>query len=213
MSRFVFLLTFMSAAAFISPVLAADEPDQVITDGGQFFSEDAIQRALRVNQRIAEFFGKEVVVAAYDHLPTDKMVEFQVHPDQKAKLYADWINELAQKRHVNGVLILLVRHPGHLQIAVGQLTRRKLFTLKDRDALVALMLEHIRAQRFDQALVQGMQFVLERMWANEHPDFQLPAERNPATQSATTQSVPTTRPATQSTGGDSDYRSDASLSH
>lgn len=211
MSRFVFLLAFLSVAAFIAPAIAADQSDQVITDGGKFFSEDAIQRALRVNQRIAEFFGKEVVIETFDHVPNDKATEFQLQ--QKEKFFADWANELARKRHVNGVIIVLVRQPGHLEISVGQDTRRKLFTIKDRDALVALMLEHIRAQRFDQALVQGMQFVLERMWANEHPDFQLPAEKKPTTQSAATQPVPTTRPVTQSTGGDSDYHSDANVSH
>jgi len=203
MSRFVFLLAFPLLLALIAPVIAADQPDQVVSDGGEFFSADAIQRALRINQRINEFFGKEVVVEAFDHLPIDKMVEFEAKKPTKEKFFDDWANELGRKRHVNGVIILLVRNPGHLQISVGQDTRRKLFTVKDRDALVKLMLEHMRAQRFDQALVQGMQFVLERMWANEHPDFQLPAEKT--TQPATTQPLPTTRPTTQGSGADSDY--------
>jgi len=203
MSRFVFLLALPLLLMSTAPAIADEQANQVITDGGSFFSEDAIQRALRVNQRIAEFFGKEVVVETFDHLPIDKMVEFQTQLKTKEKFYSDWANELGHKLHVNGVIILMVRQPGHLVISVGQDTRRKLFTVKDRNALVQLMLEHIRARRFDQALVQGMQFVLERMWANEHPDFQLPAEKT--TQPATTQPLPTTRPTTQGSGADSDY--------
>ena len=211
MSRFVFLLAFCTLPAFVAAAPAAEPNDLAITDGGKFFSAEAIQRALRVNRQIAEFFGKEVLVETFDHIPDNKAADFTALG--KDKFFSQWIDQLGRQRHVNGVVIVIVRQPGHLQIGVGNQTRQKLFTNADRDALRDLMLEHIRAKRFDQALVQGMQLVLERMWGNEHPDFRLPAERRPTSQPAATQAAPTTRPATQGTGGDSDYKADAGASH
>ena len=197
------MLSFAGLVAFVAPAIAAEQSDLAITDGGKLFSSDALQRALRVNRQIAELLGKEVVIETFDHIPDKNTAQFTAKG--KEKFFSDWTDEIGRQRRVNGIVILIVREPGHLQIGVGNKTREKLFTNKDRDALRDLMLEHLRVRRFDQALVQGMQFILERMWGNEHPDFRLPSEKASSTQPAATQPLPATRPTTQGSGGDNDY--------
>ena len=211
MSRFVFLLSAATLIALVAPAIVAEQSDLAITDGGKLFRNDAAQRALRVNRQIVEFFGKEVLIETFDHIPDNKASKFKAQG--KEKFFAEWSDEIGRQRRVNGIVILIVREPGHLQIGVGNKTQQKLFTVKDRDDLRDLMLEHMRARRFDQALVQGMQFILERMWGNEHPEFRLPAEKAPSTQPAATQPLPTTRPATQGISGDNDYQQDGPSSH
>jgi uncharacterized protein len=67
---------------------------------------------------------------------------------------------------VNGVYILLVKSPAHLQVVVGNETMKKAFTVRDRDALVSLMLAKLRAKDFDGALLEGVAFVSSTMRAH-----------------------------------------------
>ena len=69
---------------------------------------------------------------------------------------------------MNGVHVLITRHPGRVQIAVGNVTQQQAFTLADRDELITLMIEPFRAGRFDEALLDGVQFVQRRI-ANANP--------------------------------------------
>ena len=64
---------------------------------------------------------------------------------------------------VNGLIILMTKSPGHLEIAVGNKTQRHSFTLGDRDQLNTRMLGLLRTKQFDEALLQGVQFIKDTM--------------------------------------------------
>jgi len=145
--------------------LATTQPAARVVDPAHVFSAEATDRAARLIDEISQRHHKDVLVLVYLSIPEDKDAEFQTKP--RDQFFADWSKELGKQHQLNGVLILVVRQTGRLEIAVGNQTLQQQFTTSDRDKLRDLMLEHFKEHRFDQGLVQGLQFVLQRMWENQ----------------------------------------------
>src|SRR5262249_23621441 len=83
-----------------------------------------------------------------------------------AQFFIDWALDRARAEKVNGIYTLIVKKPGRLQVIVGQETRKKAFTLDDRDKLVSLMLADFKNNQFDEGLLGGLDFIQKAMQKN-----------------------------------------------
>ena len=74
------------------------------------------------------------------------------------------LRTIGEEKGVSGIVILVTKDPGYLQVAtVGDKTRQHSFTIDDRDALNAKMLSLLNVKQHDDALLTGVDFIKERM--------------------------------------------------
>ena len=131
-----------------------------IRDNAAFFSAPAKAEAQRNIGEIGKRFKKDLMVETFSEIPQDlKQGVDLTSKSALNRLCEQWAERQARQQRVNGVFILLVKSPPHLQILVGNETQRGAFTIKDRDALVSLMLAKLRNKQNDDALLEGVNFV------------------------------------------------------
>jgi uncharacterized membrane protein YgcG len=140
-----------------------------IQDDGAFFSEFAKVNAMGTIKDVATRLHKDIVVQTFAAVPAE-MKSAVLLPDKAAanRGFSQWAEQLARAKQVNGVLILLVKQPAHLQVVVGTETQRQAFTLTDRATLVQRMLEQLRQQKPDDALIDAVNFIATTMSAHRN---------------------------------------------
>jgi uncharacterized protein len=161
-SRLPFLaFALLALGGFASPASAAVE------DRAAFFSAGARNTA---NQRIADLertYGKSVAVETFTAMPDDVQKSINLEGASNTnRVYVDWATRQARARNVNGIYVLLVKNPAHLQAIVGKDTAQRAFTMQDRDALASLMLSKLRQKQNDAALLDGVEFVATTLRAH-----------------------------------------------
>ena len=135
-----------------------------IRDNGAFFSEAAKTEASRQIAEIGTHFNREVVVETFKTIPDDLKQGANLQ-DRTAvnRLYEQWALRQARQQKVNGIYVLISKEPAHLQVVVGNQTQSTLFNLRDRDALVGVMLAKLRNHKNDDALLEGINLVAATM--------------------------------------------------
>jgi len=147
-SGWLLLFAFLASGFIIPPPLMAAEPK--VTDRAEFFSNSAVEQATRKIQDIRRRFKVEVVVETFPSIPEN--MKSQYRPDEKNKFFRRWAETCAADQGVKGIYVLICKKPGHLQMEPDQLTRKKAFTLDERDALVKNMLKRMNQKQYDAAL-------------------------------------------------------------
>jgi uncharacterized protein len=139
----------LATVLFASPLFAAAP---AIEDNGEFFSKPALTQANRIVEQIYEQTKphKDVVVETLGSLPSGV---------GSAEEYA---KRVFRERDVDGIVIVAVKQPGSLRVAVGRQTQTR-FTAADRDHLVEIMLGDFRKKNFDQGLLGGLGFAREKL--------------------------------------------------
>ncbi len=135
-----------------------------IEDGGAFFSEFARVNASGTIREVGSKLHKDIVVTTFAEVPV--AVKSTVFKSDKAATnrgFSQWAEDLARAKGVNGVFILLVKQPAHLQVVVGSDTQRQAFTLTDREALVQRMIGKLRSKQNDEALLDAVSFISTTM--------------------------------------------------
>jgi len=138
-----------------------------VVDNGGFFSEQAKSDAAKTIGEMERSLRKDLAVETFKEIPAN--LKEGLNPQDKTALgrvCEKWAETRARQKGVNGVYILLVKEPAHLQVLVGNDTQRLAFTLRNRDELVSLMLADLRAHRNDDALRAGVNFVNTTMRAH-----------------------------------------------
>jgi uncharacterized membrane protein YgcG len=162
-----------------------------VWDEAHFVKLATIEQVDQVLDAIHDRFGKDLMIETFASIPDDLKATLQ--KDGKEKFYEGWSITEGRELGVNGVLILVTGDPPHIQVTVGLDTRKKAFTLADRDELLAQLATSFRAKDFDGGMTHAAQFVQDRMARNL-------GGAAPATQPASQPAaLPTTRPA-QETG-------------
>ena len=146
-------------ALFLSPAIAHADMGG-IRDDGAFFSAQAKTDALKEIHEIGNRFKKDLVFETFREIPADLKQGVDL-TDRAAmgRLYEQWATKQAKQQKVNGIYVLLVKDPSHMQILVGNDTQKVAFTLKDRDAMVTMMLAKLRSKQNDDALREGVNYV------------------------------------------------------
>jgi len=152
---FLFAMTLLIAAA---PLHAA------VKDGAQIFSSQAVDKATSVAQELNQKFGKELLIETFKEVPADR--QDKLTADNHRQFFDEWGNARAKELKVNGIYVLICMSPSYIQAEVGQDTRKRAFTVQDRDELVSLLREHFRKKEYDQGLIASADFVRQRMQAN-----------------------------------------------
>lgn len=140
-----------------------------IQDDGAFFSEFAKVNATGTINDVSARLHKDIAVQTFAAVPED-MKATVIHPDKAAtnRGFSQWAEQLARTKKVNGVFILLVKQPAHLQVVVGTDTQRQAFTLTDRVTLIQRMLEQLRNKKNDDALIDAVNFISTTMSAHRN---------------------------------------------
>lgn len=138
-----------------------------IQDDGAFFSEFAEVNATGTIKEVATKLHKDIAVQTFATVPED-MKATVLTTDKAAanRGFSQWAEQLARSKKVNGVFIMLVKQPAHLQVVVGTDTQRQAFTLTDRATLVQRMLTQLRQQKNDDALIDAVNFISTTMTAH-----------------------------------------------
>src|SRR5947208_11273587 len=108
------------AGAFVSILLmlATARPAlalrPVVLDGADFFKPETIDKADAIIRQIKSATGKDLMVETYPTIPE------RMQPDYERKgrdgVFRDWVTERGRALRVDGVLMLISRDPGRLQI-------------------------------------------------------------------------------------------------
>ena len=157
----IYLATF---ATLLSSALTAQAGTSGIHDNAGFFSEGAKADATANINDVQRKLKKDVCVETFVEIPADIRGELNLQ-DKAAvnRVCEQWSLKRAKELMINGVYVLLVKQPAHLQVQVGNDTQRQAFTLVDRDRLVNTMLAKLRAKDNDGALREGMSYVAATM--------------------------------------------------
>lgn len=138
-----------------------------IQDDGAFFSEFARVNATGTINDVSTRLHKDITVQTFASVPEDiKSTVLQSDKAATNRGFTQWAEQLARSKKVNGVFIMLVKEPAHLQVVVGTDTQRQAFTLSDRATLVQRMLGQLKQKKNDDALIDAVNFISTTM--NSH---------------------------------------------
>jgi hypothetical protein len=160
--RLGFLLAWSLALAAGPSIVRAGTAG--IHDNAGFFSESARTDAAWNIGEVQKTLKKDICVETFKEIPADLRQGANLQ-DKAAldRVCEQWAVRRAREQAVNGVYVLLVKDPAHLQAVVGNDTQRQAFTLADRDVLVKTMLTRLRAKDYDAALREGVSFAASTM--------------------------------------------------
>jgi uncharacterized membrane protein YgcG len=165
-----------------------------VWDEAHFFKLQTVEDVDQTLDDIRTRFGKDLMIETFASIPDDFKQQYQT--DGKEKFFEGWTVTEARGLEVNGVIILITGEPSHLQVEVGVETRKKAFTLADRDELVEQLVAAFKQKEFDRGIFQAAQFVHDRMARN------MGVAPGPTTR-------PATRPAGAATSADTVHGEDA----
>ncbi len=136
------LLVLAMLPLFQSGLVQAAVPK--VDDRASLFSAQAVQKANQVVEHIYEQTkpAKDVVVQTLLSLPSG------VEADDEAE-------RIFRQRHLNGILILVVKNPHKLAITVGHATQER---FHEGAALRNTMLSHFKREDYDGGLLAGVNF-------------------------------------------------------
>jgi uncharacterized membrane protein YgcG len=128
-----------------------------IRDEGKFFSAEALEKANRKVRQIYQRFHKDVVIETFPAIPADREKNYQ--EEEKARFFNEWARKRAEELGVNGIYILICQKPGRVEVEVGDQTQKKAFSRNDRDQLVRKMLANFKEKKFNEGLLEGLDFI------------------------------------------------------
>ncbi|MSR30615.1 MAG: TPM domain-containing protein [Gemmataceae bacterium] len=149
----------LAACLWLAPLARAEF--RAVQDQAGFFSANAVSEA---NRRIADIerkFKKDLVVETFAE-PAKEFFKDVNHADKGAmnKAYQNWARQRATELKVNGIFVVITKKPGHVQVAIGNSTSLGAFNQTKRDELSHLITERFSQKKFDEALLEGVNFVL-----------------------------------------------------
>ena len=165
-----FLSIFAIVAAMLLGTNACRAAGSGVLDNGAFFSEQAKSDAAKVIGELERTLHEDLAIETFKEIPAE--LKAGVNVQDKAALghlFEQWASKQFKQKGVNGVYVLIVKEPAHLQISVGNNTQRQAFTLTDRDALSSLMRAKLHAHQNDEALRDGANFVFATMKSHTNP--------------------------------------------
>src|SRR5262245_5155181 len=160
-----------TAVVLARPGAAAAVYPPPVKDEAKYFSDAALDKA---NKKVRELYGKykkDVVVETFAAVPADmkkKLEELEEKKKDKgrAEFFDDWAKDRARQLGLNGVYVLVCKEPTFLYIHMDDDTRKKAFTVKDRDRLRKKLIEQFRDKEFSAGLTDGLAIVEGAFKAN-----------------------------------------------
>lgn len=172
-----------SVALLVLPAVSHAGVHQV-WDEAHLFKAETLLDVDPILQEIDARYYKDLMIETFPSIPDDLK---SAHSQQDAtKFHEGWSIVEGNALKVNGILVIITAQPRHLHVYVGLDTRKRAFTLADRDELVNVLTTAFRAGNYDAGLVSGAKFVRDRMAKN----LAEPATTQSSSQPAATQPAP-----------------------
>ena len=150
---------WLGAAA---PAPAALAPE--VRDEAKLFKPETVAKANATLREIKDRYKKDLLIETYPEIPADRKKDYK--PEEKGAFFQKWARDRARAVEVNGVYILICKEPKHLQVEVGNETRKKAFTTENRDDLAKLLTDKFRKSDWDGGLTEGVDFVETKLRTN-----------------------------------------------
>lgn len=135
-----------------------------IRDEAGFFKPETIEQANKLIKEIKDRHKKDLVIETYKAVPDKRKDEYAKLG--KDRFFEEWARERARALEADGIYLLICKEPAHLQAEVDMQTRKKTFTLQDREKIVRGLLERLRKKEFDDGLLEAVKFVDQTMGRN-----------------------------------------------
>ena len=132
------------AWSLVSPTLVAAAP--ALRDQADFFSPDTETKVNEKLSQIQKRDGRSVVIETYPEKP----------PSMRSGASAEWMRQRARDQGAD-VIVFVTRNPSHLEIGSDVLNAA------ERDEARNRMLSAFRQRRFDDGLVQAIDYVDQRL--------------------------------------------------
>jgi len=133
-----------------------------IKDEAKFFSADAIKKANKQIREIERKFGKDLLIETLPAVPADQAAKVKaMSPEEREKFFRNWAVDRAEAAVVNGVYIMIVKDPAHLEIEISSKARAS-FSKEEFDKLRSALLGKFRNKQFDEGLQEAVRLVEER---------------------------------------------------
>lgn len=135
-----------------------------VKDYASFFGPEAVKKANADLQAIPPEPGRDVAIETFPTLPPGKvqLVEKMKTADRE-KYYKGWAEERAKQGKLDGVLVLITRRPGHVEVEVYGGQARKLITPADVNRLSNALLARFRAKEYDLGLADAVRILREKL--------------------------------------------------
>jgi uncharacterized protein len=157
-------LWLIAPLAMLLGVARAPAASFGVRDNAHFFSADAIKQAEQSIQQIQQRHHKDLLVETFPAVPDD--LRARLTQEGKEAFFSGWTNQRAIQQGVNGVYILIVKDPGHLEVWDGNRTQQHVFPESAAQQLRGQLLAAFRNKQYDQGLIQAARFVQDQMDAN-----------------------------------------------
>jgi uncharacterized membrane protein YgcG len=149
-------LLFSGRAAAVAPE---------VKDEAKFFSPEAVKKANKQIHEIARKYGKDLLVETLPAVPGDQAAKVKaMSTEEREKFFHNWAADRAEAAVVNGVYIMVVKDPAHLQIDITP-KATSAFPKEEFDKLRAMLLAKFRNKQFDEGLLEAVRMVDERFAA------------------------------------------------
>jgi hypothetical protein len=141
-----------------------------VKDAAGFFTPDALTKADRQLAEIQKKYHKDLLIETFATVPPDKTDAFEkMDKPARAKFFQSWANDRAKKERVEGVYVLILKQPGHVQVEVGRETQKKAFAVPaDQNQLRNILVENFQSKDYDRGLLQGVEFFERKLGENLH---------------------------------------------
>lgn len=153
--RVVMLVGLTGGLCFLPSAQAVFPPP--VKDEAKFFSKEALAKADKKIRDLYEKYKKDVVIETLPSLTAEQMKKLD--EDGKNKYFPRLAREKAVALGLNGVYILLIKRPTHLQVHMDPDTQKKMFTTANRKALIEKIITQFRDDNFDQGLLDGLDLI------------------------------------------------------
>jgi hypothetical protein len=157
---------WMLAPALVAGWLmaAGPAPAAPVNDEAGLFSADAVKKADQVIQKIQRDYGTGLTIDTVPRIPAN--LEGKFKQLGKDEFFRDWAESKAKRERDKGIYVLICKNPGRVEVLVDEQTRAKNFTLRDRNALVKTMLVRFGEKKWDEGLLDGVNFVESSLRTN-----------------------------------------------
>jgi hypothetical protein len=161
------LILMLLASLTLAFTASAAEPG--VKDNAGLFKPETVEKVNAEIQQIHKDFGKELVIETYPTVPESLKSDYEAvkdDPKKRAEFFSKWLGDRAHELQVNGVYVLVVKDPGHLEVKAGLKTKAKAFTEANQNKMRDILLEEFKAERYDEGLQKAVDYFREALKEN-----------------------------------------------
>jgi len=128
-----------------------------ISDGGGFFSTEALATANQSIRDLEQKSGHAVRIETFAAVPADKIEAVaKMDAKQREAFFSKWVHDRAEATQSRGIFVLICREPSHLNLWAGTPIQRAGFGAAQAKTMKEAMLARLKAKEYDKALTEAV---------------------------------------------------------